>query len=1259
MNHQRLYTYLLTVLLSMAAVGAKADGEWTSGSCKVKITGENMTVSGYGDMADYTITQAPWYAENLNVKKLVIEEGVTTVGTKAFANFYTLESVTIPNSVTSIGDKAFVNCFEIKTLSLNQDSKLTTIGEAAFSHCEGLTAFTSPQNLSSVGDYSFEYCAGLKSFTIPQGMKFIPKGLLYGCSGLTTITIPRSVRTINMSAFQGCKGLTTLAIPESVTTIAASAFKGCSGLTTITIPYGVTSIGDKAFGYCTAATNVYCYADIDKLLWRIDSADFKKGILTDIHVINVEAWKKKYGTKLKHFEQAKPTATGNCGAQGEEVKWECYHDGPLIISGTGEIPDYNDVYTPWKSHKDDITSIVIKKGVTRVGSYAFYEFPKNGYVSLPDNLKSIGNHAFGSNQQLPTVTIPSSVKSIGVTPFDGCKIMEDIYFHTLSNNLSMPEQKQAFAPNDQTKCHVILKDQWQQKFPEATKNYVDVKPVASGSCGAEGDNLKWAYYPDILVVSGTGNMADYASGNYAPWAFLRKTMKYVMVSPGVKSLGNNAFQGDTCLLVATIPSSVTSVGDQAFQKCSQLITATFKASSLTKYGAKAFDDCSDSLVIYVPFSAINTYQTNWAAYKERIRTNSVANGNCGDKGDNCKWNLDSEGILIISGTGAMKNYNPNVSNAPWYNNKASINTVIIEPGVTTIGSYAFYECPSITSFTIPEGVTTIEENAFLKCSGSFSITIPGTMTTVGARAFSLCSGITSVSIPSSVTKIGYWAFSRCTNLTSVELPEGLTFLGGAFHECNALTSINIPSTVTTIEMYAFYNTALTSIDIPANVTSIGKFVFGRCTALNDVYCYADPEKLTWDVDPRDFKADKATKFHVKNKAAWEKKFSNVNVTFVEMTPEVTGTCGAEGDNLKWSFHRGCLTISGKGKMADYNDNAPWRSYNDSIKKITMELGVTSIGAQAFRGCTSLTSVTIPGGVTTIGDKAFYGCSAMTDVYCKAALDRLTWGDASQDFKADKSTRCHVTEKAGWEQKFSSVNVTFAEMAFIASGTCGEQGDNVKWYLYKDGSMVFTGQGDMSLYQFFRAPWGPYMPWIKSAIFVGDIKSVAWNSFAHASKLQFVILPRGLTKIGVWAFIFCDAITEFTFPSTLTYIGQSAFGCGGVTDIYCYADPEKFVWSPVSGDFKADKATKFHVADKAAWEKKFPDANVTFVGDLKASMKGLEGLEGLEDATSVNEELRMNEEFATARWYTPDGRKLTGKPTQKGIYIMNGKKIVIR
>lgn len=218
----------------------------------------------------------------------------------------------------------------------------------------------------------------------------------------------------------------------------------------------------------------------------------------------------------------------------------------------------------------------------------------------------------------------------------------------------------------------------------------------------------------------------------------------------------------------------------------------------------------------------------------------LTGGAAGD-GSGVTWQLtentddSSTYTLKISGSGAMEDF-PFGSYQPWYSFHDQITSVVVSPGVTSIGQCAFSRFAKLTHVDIADSVISIGWDAFYYCSSLTNITIPQSVTYIGPLAFFHCTNLSSITLSNNITSIGSSAFEDCTNLTSITIPGSVTSIGlAAFCNCTKLTSITIPDSVTTIDPWAFKNcSSLTSITIPSSVTSIGSNVFTGCTSLNDI-----------------------------------------------------------------------------------------------------------------------------------------------------------------------------------------------------------------------------------------------------------------------------------------------------------------------------------------------------------------------------------------------------------------------------------------
>jgi len=219
----------------------------------------SLTFSGTGEMPDYAATteplwaDQPWVEYRANITTVVIEQGVTTIGARAFRLCTELTSVVIPNSVTSIGMLAFQECSSLTSVTI--PNSVTTIGQQAFLLCTALTSIEIPNSVTSIGMLAFQECSSLTSVTIPNSVTTIEAQAFRLCTALTSIEIPNSVTTIGNLAFTHCTALASVTIGNSVTSIGNFAFSDIA-ITSVTIPASVTTLGNSPFGGNTNLTTI-------------------------------------------------------------------------------------------------------------------------------------------------------------------------------------------------------------------------------------------------------------------------------------------------------------------------------------------------------------------------------------------------------------------------------------------------------------------------------------------------------------------------------------------------------------------------------------------------------------------------------------------------------------------------------------------------------------------------------------------------------------------------------------------------------------------------------------------------------------------------------------------------------------------------------------------------------------------------------------------------------------------------------------------
>lgn len=225
-----------------------------------------------------------------------------------------------------------------------------------------------------------------------------------------------------------------------------------------------------------------------------------------------------------------------------------------------------------------------------------------------------------------------------------------------------------------------------------------------------------------------------------------------------------------------------------------------------------------------------------------VESGAKLTGGAAGDGSGVTWQLTentddpSTYTLTIRGSGAMEDYLMS-GHQPWRSFRDQITSVVVSPGVTSIGNLAFALSRNIIHVDIADSVVSIGEQAFFKCSSLTNITVPQSVTYIDANAFESCTNLSSITLSTNnITSIRPYTFSGCSELSSIVIPDGVTSIQlGAFSNCTKLTSITIPGSVISIGPYAFRDcTNLTSITIPGSVTSIGPYVFDGCTSLNDI-----------------------------------------------------------------------------------------------------------------------------------------------------------------------------------------------------------------------------------------------------------------------------------------------------------------------------------------------------------------------------------------------------------------------------------------
>lgn len=705
-------------------------------------------------------------------------------------------------------------------------------------------------------------------------MTTIGEEVFHECDKLATVNFNGGT-TIGKDAFSSCINLVSVTIPNSVTTIGENAFEGCNKLETINIGSGLTSIAPNAFGGCQKVSTI-----------TVDENN------TAFKLINNVLFSYDGKTLLLY---------------------------PRLLAATE--------YT-------------ILGGVTTIGSYAFEDCRNLTSVTIPDGVTTIGDNAFSGCDELTSINIPTSVTSIGEFAFFYCSKLATI---------TIP---------------------------------ASVTTIGRGAF----DSTPWidnqSYEDGVLYVNNIAIASKDISGA-------------IRIKSGTTAISDGCFEDCDDLTSVIFPASVKSIGVESFKSCGNLVTVTFEdESQLESIGAHAFEYCNNSNFncIVIPASVTSIGESAFCDCKNLYTTYMlpITPPTLGE--------YAFTGSIVVPAAVYADYYNIN----EWNNYglmhgytvtcdadiTATSNAPIVaeDETVTLSANRAGYVVDSYS--VTKDGTDPAETVTVTETSGVYTFTMPASNVTVSAtwkKDFTLC----TATVPDQT--LG--RFNPATN--SIYKTNKIRFV---FEDCPALIGEEVKDGETELTLGTDYE-------------------FGTIT-------YASPDIRDYNTVDDD-KVGDVCQVEIIGKGEY---IGTKTATFTIVDPN-----GSWGD-LAWSLENGMLTISGTGAMnaADNYGRYPWGNYCADVTSITIGDGVTSIANHAFGGVNSIETysgvkkIIIPASVTSIGADAFKGCISTTDVYCYADPTKLTWADDNDfivtDVAADK-TKCHVADVSAWSG-FKNVNVTF-------------------------------------------------------------------------------------------------------------------------------------------------------------------------------------------------------------------------------------------
>ena len=418
-----------------------------------------------------------------------------------------------------------------------------------------------------------------------------------------------------------------------------------------------------------------------------------------------------------------------------------YYSGDVVIPGSFEHEgvEYNVVKILDEAFKNcyALTSVSVPGSVKSIGKWAFGYCTKLKTVTLADGIESLDEHAFHGCEVLESVSLPASVKTVGREGFAGCKAMTSV---TLSGNMT------TLVENLFINC---------------------------------------------------------------------SSLNSVIIPEGVTTLEGNVFNGCSALTSVTIPSSVTSIGDQTFYKCVNLQSVTIP-NSVTSLGTGTFHGCSVLTSAVLPEGL---KELPGSTFRECTSLTEFT----------IPSQVETIGNFAFFGC-------------------VGLSTVHLPAGLTTINEGTFQGCTVMETIELPAGLNVISNSVFKNCTALTSVNIPSNMTSIGTDAFKGCVSLVSVALPDNLTQIGDCAFEGCSGLKTLQFGDGKEslYLGfNAFKDCISLTKVTLPDNLSKTwsnECHFFQGcTGLKTVSFGTGITEIGNQMFNGCTSLEEIVI---PDQVT-------------------------------------------------------------------------------------------------------------------------------------------------------------------------------------------------------------------------------------------------------------------------------------------------------------------------------------------------------------------------------------------------------------------------------
>ena len=1001
---------------------------------------------------------------------------------------------------------------------------VTTIGESAFAYCSGLTSVTIPDNVLSVGSFAFAN-SGVKELTIENGEETISIGEdAFDSSPIATMHLGRNLPSFAFT--RNMQDLKNLTISDNVTSLGSYAFYGCDNLETVTIPNSVTTIGESAFAYCSGLTSV----TIPDNVLSVGSFAFANSGVKELTIENGE---ETISIGEDAFDSS-PIATMHLGRNLPSFAFTRNMQDLKNLTISDNVTSLgNYAFSGCKS----LETVTIPNSVTTIGDYIFSGCSGLTSVTIPNSVTTIGNSAFSGCSGLTSVTIPESVTTIGDYAFRGCSGLTSL---TIPNNV-LSVGSSAFA-NSGIKELTIEDGEETMSIGE---DAFDSCPIAT--LHLDRNLSSFAFTEDMQYLRNLTISDNVTSlGNYAFSGC--KSLETVTIPNSVTTIGDYIFSGCSGLTSVTIPNSVTSLGNSAFKNCSGLTSLTIP-ESVTTIGESAFENCSGLTSVTIPDNVLSVGSSAFASSGVKELTIEVGEETISIGEDA----FDSSPIATL-------NLGRNLSSFAFTRNMQDLKNLTISDNVTSLGSYAFYNCNSLETVTIPNSITSIDRYVFNSCDNLKSVTMGAGVLSIGESAFDYTDLIKTIWLPNTPpdgyadvkSKCNYVANESYTELSNKTV---YPYLSSMF-ETGGLKYVPVSPSERTCDAIDCSYDKTTDIIIGKTVNYKG--IEMTLLDVKDYLCYNNDSIKTLSINEyggrigrrgfQDCTSLESIEIHNMADSIGDAAFYNcINLK----TVDISGVGGNIGEGA-FSDCTSLETVSLSDIMGGIGSKSFYNCEN--LGGIEIPNTVTGIGSGCFQNCSSLAYAIIGSGVSELPEDCFYGCSSLPEIAIPATVESV----GNSVFYG-----CTTLARVDIEDRQSELSLG-CNSVYSSSDQRPLFSDCPLDSVYIGGNISYATGSDSGYSPFYRNTS------LRAVKITDQETEISENEFYGCTGLTTVELGDGIETIGNYAFSGCSALDSFSFGHSVTAIGEEAFSdCTAMTRLQSRAE-----MPPLCGNQALDDINKW-------------------------------------------------------------------------------------